>query len=571
MALTFKKPSWAVTLFSLPFLGIGVGFLLFSIIPTIYIGVSAPFWDTVPAKLISANLEVSHGDSTTYLATARYQYQFLGQEYISDRVGISSSNDNIGDWQYDKGRELEWLLSKGRNIEAVVNPRKPHQSYLYPEIRWGLVGFKMIFVVVFGGFGALLFVGSIIKKPNTVIVEKSGDDKVIQSAQSKPIYSSARLTLWVYLGMSVVISMLSFPVVFAFQDEWSSGNKLIVLALIFPAISVFCIFATVREAWRLKKIGRSPLIMSPFPAGIGGYLGAKVLFNTDYDSLARYQVSLNCIHKYTTRSGSKSETKEVTRWHEEGFAYIERAQNNKTLLRFNINIPSKLPQTSEGSDYHFWRLNIERISAGVKIKRSFTVPVHEVENAQPTHQYLAAEHPAMLELSVDRIDQLNAKDNGTEFEVWFPRFSRIGERLASFLFGSVFVGSGYGVHLAGGPFIFPLIFIPIGGLFALHSLVTFLTEFRVMVRAEGVFRRSSLVGVYKKLKSLPVDSIASVDIQKAATWETSGANKRHYYSVQAKPKQGKGILLIDKVEGKESAEMIRDRFLSILNLEKAGK
>ncbi|MFQ3231144.1 DUF3592 domain-containing protein [Reinekea sp.] len=566
MALKFRKPTWALTLFSLPFLLVGLGFLLMSVIPTLYLGVSAANWTQVPATLLTASLDISTGDSTTYQARASYQYEFQGYTYSANRVGINGGYDNIGSWQSRVAAELKRHKSANGTTIAFVNPKNPESALLYPDIRWSLIGFKMIFVIIFGGAGGLLFVGSMIEKPSALKRLKRNGKRVHQEAQSDHIYSSARTTVWVLVGITLVVNLMSAPVIFALGDELRNGNKLILLALIFPIVGFGLLLTTVREGYRLKKLGRSPLVLAPFPPAIGGYLGATVRINTEYDSHQRFKVSLSCIHRYTRRSSDgKSTTVEQTRWHEEGIAYLERAKNNKTLLRFNFNIPEGLPESTEGSHRYIWRVAVEGEISRSTFKRSFTVPVVVIENPAHTHQYLAINHPGIIELTIDRIDQLNADDRGNEFELRFPRFSYLGDRLASILFGSIFLGSGIGVYIAGAPIIFPIVFAPIGLAVMLHSVVAMLTAHRVMVRSDGVFRRSSFMGLIKKLKHFAVADLDSISIGKATRWESSHGSKRYFFAIEAKNKQGEKFKLVDRIEGDDSAQAIVDRFNQILN------
>jgi hypothetical protein len=565
MAIKFRKPSWALTLFSLPFLGVGLGFLFVSIIPTLYLGVVAPNWSQVSATLLSASLDVSYGDSTTYNARASYQYRFQGQTYISDRVGINSGNDNIGDWQYRTGRSLENSFANQQPVIAYVNPKSPGTALLKPDIRWSLVGFKMIFVIVFGGLGGWLFIASIIELPNALSRFTRNGKKVRQQAQSDHIYSSARSLFWVLLGLATFVSAISSPVLFSFIDEWKSGNKAIVIALLFPIIGLGLFIAAAREGLRIRKFGRSPLVMSPYPAAIGGYLGAKVHINSSVPPSQRFKVSLSCIQRVTTRSGGKSKTSDVTRWHEEGMAYVERAQGNTTLLRFSFNIPANLHESSDKTGQrYFWRIDIESVISGVKFKRSFEVPVLNVEQPVPTNRYLAKDHPGMVELTFDRIEQLDAEDRGNEFEVSFPRFSYPLERLGGVVFGAIFVGSGIAASMGGAPFIFPLLFVPIGGIIAIVSLVYYLTAAQVLVRNDGVFRRSSFLGLTKKLKSIPAQSISEIHLKPASTWENSSGPKRYYFLIEAIGEQGQKVKLIDRIEGKDTANALIDRFNTIL-------
>jgi hypothetical protein len=568
--MKFRKPSWPVLLFSLPFFGVGLGFLFLSVIPSLYLGFAVQSWSEVGAELTHAKLEVTYNDGATYRATARYRYEFNGQVYTSDQVGFSKGSDNVGSWQQQKGNTLENRYRNGNGITAYVNPNKPSEAYLYPELRWQLLAFKLVFVVVFGGVGGFLFFASIIEKSNTKTkfeqrVFGSGKSKVRQVAQSDHIYSSARKTFGWLLALAILVFAISSPVLFELKNEWLSGNKAILVALIFPLISLGFFIAAIREGFRILKFGRSPLVLSPFPPSVGGYLGATVQVNTAHDPNNRFHVTLRCLNSFRTTSGGKSKRSERTVWHAQGLAYVERASSGKTQLKFSFNIPSSVPESSEPADsYHFWKVEIEARVGGSTFKRGFDVPVYSVEGAQPTRQYLAVDHPEMSDLTQERIDSLNAKDSGSELEFFVPRFSYAYNRVGGVIFGAIFVGSGVGVYIAGAPFIFPLIFVPIGAIIAWVSLRNYLTAIQTFVNKEGIVFKSSFIGLKKRTVTISSSESVSFTVKNATNVNSTDANKFHF-AIEAKGAAGKSIVVVDRIEGRESADALVERFKSVLN------
>ena len=76
----------------------------------------------------------------------------------ADRVSIAGGADNIGDYQQDMGRRLKQCSSRGETISVFVNPQNPAESIIDRSVRWGMVGFKSIFLFVFGGVGLGLLI-----------------------------------------------------------------------------------------------------------------------------------------------------------------------------------------------------------------------------------------------------------------------------------------------------------------------------------------------------------------------------------------------------------------------------
>ena len=118
-----SKPSWGILLFGLPFAGVGIGLLVFSILPNFIHWIEVKSWQPIPAQLSSADLDISYGDdSTTYMAKATYHYTVNGKAYSNNRVGIASGHDNIGSWQQRKAAELKKALQ-------YETPSHPHTRF----------------------------------------------------------------------------------------------------------------------------------------------------------------------------------------------------------------------------------------------------------------------------------------------------------------------------------------------------------------------------------------------------------------------------------------------------------
>ena len=164
-----------LSLFGLPFLAAG---LLIS--GLYFLGYtkwwSARSWDEVPCWIESTDLESHRGDdSTTYLATATYRYEYQGRSYQGDRVSFDKGADNIGSFHQDAHRELSrYVGKKGNRAEAdpqadgrepfrcYVNPANPEEAVLYRMFRWPMQAFMAVFALTFPAVGAGLVVGGLI-------------------------------------------------------------------------------------------------------------------------------------------------------------------------------------------------------------------------------------------------------------------------------------------------------------------------------------------------------------------------------------------------------------------------
>jgi hypothetical protein len=145
--------SWFMVIFGLPFFAVGL-FFIFKTAVSLFDAVQMASWQQTQGALISAKLSHHRSDdSTTYKAEARYRYRVNGVEYSGERVAIHSGSDNIGDFQQQLGRQLEQLYRNQEPVPVYYNPSNPSEAVINRDIRWGMIGFSAIFIILFGGSG----------------------------------------------------------------------------------------------------------------------------------------------------------------------------------------------------------------------------------------------------------------------------------------------------------------------------------------------------------------------------------------------------------------------------------
>lgn len=213
--------SWAMVVFGLIFFLVGAGFLLMSVIPTLHDGWKMQSWFSVQGRLLKADLKSSTSDgSTTYRAVGLYTYEVTGRRFQNDRVAINSGSDNIGDFQQRLDSKLRHHRRNNYPITVWYKPSDPADSVINREIRWGLLGFKMIFVIIFGGIGLGIIVFGLKGKK----VNKSA------AAEAKPwlanpdwsggvIRSGAKIGMVAIWGFAVFWNLISFPIAFMAVPE----------------------------------------------------------------------------------------------------------------------------------------------------------------------------------------------------------------------------------------------------------------------------------------------------------------------------------------------------------------
>ena len=151
-----RKIHWGGMLFGLVFFSVWAAFLLLIVLPNLWDAFRMREWVQVPAEVEAVDLKTScSDDSTTYKVTARFCYDLNGYHYSGDRIGIADGGaDNVGDWQQNTYARLK----RQQQTRLWVNPGKPSESVFDRELRWGLLGFKLIFVVCLAASAPWLFI-----------------------------------------------------------------------------------------------------------------------------------------------------------------------------------------------------------------------------------------------------------------------------------------------------------------------------------------------------------------------------------------------------------------------------
>jgi len=464
-------------LFALPFAGGGtfVGYLGGSMLAT---WVQARSWDEVPARILSADLDVNRGDdSDTYRVRARYEYEYGGQTYTSDRVAGGFGADNIGSFHQDKYAELRNYLSSGRTFRCFVNPDNPSESLLYRELRWGMLGFQLVFALAFGlvGYGLIFaaFYGKKLVKEAEDLKEARPeqpwlwekdwvDGRITAASRGKMIGAILFATLW---------NLISSPMIFVVPREFADGNRLALIGLLFPLVgaglAAYAIYAVLQ--WR--KFGASEFEMFSNPGILGGYLEGRIHTNIRARPADGFRLTLNCIRTETSGSGKNRSSTEKTLWQDTVVvptnALLAGPQGASVPVRFAIPYDAGPQSDPDPSEPVKWKLEVEAALPGVDFSGTFVVPV-----------FLTADSDRDLEAPVDEptlsedIDTTRQMQSMGILRRPTPQgglsyiFRRARSKSAAFgltVFTAIWCGFIAIMQNVGAPILFPIVF----GLFAL--------------------------------------------------------------------------------------------------------
>ncbi len=560
------KRNWVVIFFGLIFFVTGLSFLFFMVSQSLYDGWRVQSWQSTSAVLISAELKRNQSkDSTTYQALARYEYTINGQRYVNDRVAIAKGADNIGDFQEVLGNKLKFYFQSHRPVTVWYNPDNPAESIIDRNIRWGLISFEMIFVIVFGGFGFVaLYFGLKAKKPKPSRKMQLTPWLARAEWKNGAIKSNAKTGMFVLWGITVFWNAISFPVAILGIPEILEKEEYIGLViLLFPIIGLGLLYWAIKATLQWKRFGVTLLMMEPYPGSLGGQVGGHVRINMQYDATLAYKVTLSCINSYVSGSGKNRSRKESVKWQDEGYARVKPMMNHLNL-EFCFDIPDNLPVSEEASNnYHLWRLTIEAEMEGVDLSRSFEIPVY---NTQQQSSRLSFKSPEFFPASVEKVTAeslLPLTKNINTKELYYPMLRRPMRSFAGILFGGIFTGIGVflwqqaktdGFML----YVMASVFGSIGIVIVIASVYSAFNSLYLKFDGLSLFYRRKFLWFTLSNKVIPYSEITAIDATKVATSNTGGKHKIEY-KIYAKA-GGKKFTLAESIDSASKKEQVIEYF-----------
>jgi hypothetical protein len=551
------KGKIVLLLFALPFFGVGV-WMLFSISTHVMDAWQMRNWEPVQASLSNAGYETVPGDdSTSYEAFAQYTYRFRDQEYSSNRVAIAGGADNIGDYQMDLGRRLNDAWSRGEPVVVYVNPAAPDESIVDRELRWGLIGFKSVFVFAFGGVGLGLIVFTLrARKP------KDSSDPVFRDKpwlindqwHTSTVKSGSKAAMYFMLGFAALWNLISAPLPFlVYTEVTGKQNYAALFGLLFPLIGIALLFWAVQKTREWKRFGPAPVKLDPFPGAIGGHVGGTIDIRLPFDSNARHEFSLTSLYSYISGSGKNRSRSESAKWQDSQVVRGEPGSKG-TRLTFRFDVPAGLTESDaakKGDSYYLWRLGLSTELEGVDIDRDYEIPVYvtgERSRFLSSHQLQRAhdENEKFADIGVARIIQKRSGIAGAE--LFYPAGRKIASPVAGTFIGGIFAAIGWFLMFSEGHLVFGGIFAAIGSLVVLGSLYSMLNSLQVVSGPEYLKTVRRIMGIPVRRRQIRRSEF--VRFSKGSASRTQAGSKHvMHYSIFAEDKHGQKIVVGDGFKG----------------------
>lgn len=569
--MSMKSGRIFLFLFGLPFLLTGI-WACYSVTSNIYDWQRMKAWQPVQAKIISGGVKESSGSEggTTYAAEASYQYEWMGMPHTGDRTAISGGSDNVGSFNEDLGRRIE--NARGRTMEVYVNPDNPDESIINRDIRWGMIGFKSVFLFAFGGVGLALVLASLLAKgPNDASLQQYADAPWLANDdwQTPEIKSGSKAAMYFAWGFCFLWNCISMPLPFMlFEEITVKKNYPALLGLLFPLVGIGLLVWAVRQTIEWKKFGAAPVTLDPFPGSIGGQVGGTLELPYPLDAGVKYVFTLSSVYSFVSRSGKNSERREQVKWQDTTVGYAETGLYG-TRLSFRFDVPEGLTPSDAvrlTSTYHLWRLNLTADLPGVDVDRDYEIPVYPTKQKSLRIDNRAVQHSATATLELEQTGarkRFLLRPGVAGDELFYPMGRNLGGALIGFVVGLVFAGVGLAVAMAkDGSYVFGGIFMLVGVPIALGSFYMAVNSLTVRRDEQGgieTVRR--IFGIPVKRGWIAADAITT--IEHSSHYAQGGGSKQvKYYDVFV-PLQGKKRLVLGEGfqgdgEAEAAIKLIRD-------------
>jgi len=551
-----------MVLFALPFFSIGV-WMVWSIGSTFHDAWSMRAWAAVPARVLEGGYETRSGDdSDTYEAYARYAYRYDGRNYEGSRVGLSTGADNLGDYQVDTGRMLGSAAAGNRTITVFVDPAAPERSVIDRTVRWGLVGFKSIFVLLFGGFGLGLLIYAIRGAGGARAAPVATPDKPWLAKpewQSAEIRSSSRVAMFVAWGFAAVWNLISAPLPFAIHEEvLQKHNYPALIGLLFPFIGVGLIIWALRRTLEWRRFGAVPLSMDPYPGAIGGHVGGSLELPLTCDASTPFQVTLTNLHSYVSGSGKNRSRREQAKWQDRQVAHVE-GTGTGTRISFRFDVPDDLPASDAspaGEAYYLWRLNVSADLEGIDIDRDYEIPVYPTGERTRRLSEVSLEQArvAQARLDAEAIRGLvRSSFDAAGRALLYPAGRNVGPGGGAALFGSVFFAAGWFLFtreseaFIGGAFLF------VGGVILLSGLYQVANSLRVYQAGDRLLTERRVLGIVVRRQAMRKSDISGF-LKKSSMQSQAGGKHTMYYKVLAVGRDGRQMVVGEGFRGAGQAD-----------------
>ena len=555
------------------FAGLAVGMFLY--FPAILEWWQVRSWEEVPCRIESADVRVAHGeDSTTYEAQAAYSYQYDGQTFRGERVGLMGGSDNFGDFQQRRADELRTARDQQRMMRCLVNPQKPSESVLFPDLRWGLLLLMSLFPTLFplaGGFVAFGGIAMAREAAGMVARQRKMPDAPWKwkSEWAGEAITASRDGVLALLTLGGWILLVQTPLTAAVIVSGSLAESLMALFAFLPSVIAFFPLRAVMRRLRLRRmLGKVSLVPQAWPLRPGEVLEGRLRFSQALSPMLPLAVRVKAIRKVTRGSGKNSYMSEETLWeHTETLSASEAQRDDRgCALPLRIELTPDAPGTdvkplihvSHERSENLWTMEVLAGEHPTPVK--LPLPVFG-EASQEVRE--ATKSPLAVEITTEQL-QVRLQSTGVKVDFDAEGIPRSFEcppgrnrALAIFLlfFGAIWFGAMLMIFIQDAPFIFRLVWglsAPAILLFAVYLLI----HHRRVDVAESLRIVNRAGPFWSKTETLEPRHVVQFTHD---NYMRSG--NTHLYRVRAETTFGKKLTLVDGITEEATVEKLAARLM----------
>jgi hypothetical protein len=514
-------------LFALPFalFGGGMGVV---VARDLWLWQAAQQWVETPATLLEAKLDSnSDGDGATYRATARYSYEINGRRYESEDVSLHSGSDNIGSYQQDRGRELEALLKAGGATVCYVSPHDPRDALLFRDLRPGMVVFKLMFAVVFGGVGFGLLAAALVGRRM-----ESRKTEAEKSHPGKPWlwredWSAGRIRsydgplAWFVTFFAIVWNGMSWPIAVMvwLKDDVERAPQL--LLALFPLIgagmAMWCAYLWLRRL----KWGVSEFEMAAVPGVLGGPVAGVIHAPGGIRPADGFRLRLVCNESTSETRGGETSTNVDARWDSEQTIHRELVSGSGGGAHIPVKflVPYDLPPS--GKDIT-WKLEVKAETLGIDYFAAFEVPVFKTAASSSAvtddvaEEAVGQSEPAEIRTTVARLNAVLEEELPGRRVIRFPMGRNVGMAGFLVLFTLIFGGIAAALFASDAPRIFAWGSTAVGAVLTYATINAMFTSTRLVYSSRGIEYAHRLFG-FGRPRDLPWCRVQRVSVDKSGT------------------------------------------------------
>lgn len=316
------------------------------------------------------------------------------------------------------------------------------------------------------------------------------------------------------LGVAVFWNAISWTCVIAGRNVlFDRGILGAIWILLFPAVGIGLAIWAARALIRWRVYGESRFLMSSVPGQIGGSLIGMIRADRALRPARPAQVTLACVRRSTSGSGSNRSTTETTLWSDKG--HVATDGSGAVPIAFYIPPDCRESDDSNRLDSVVWRLQVSAPGAVVAYRASFEVPVFKVaespaEVAEASR--IRAEHDRRIseyrQSAGSPIRVRLAPDGATE--AYFPPLRAPFAALSLLAVFAIWTAIAVVVIIADAPLIFRIVWpitdgLMLGGLLALIGGSTMASA-----RGDALTIRRHLFAIPLSFSRIPSSAIAAV-------------------------------------------------------------